>query len=222
MALPEKFHHISVEKYLADEERASVRSEYVDGQVFAMSGGTSRHALIISNLHAIIHMHVKGSRCRTYAGNFKVKVEAANSFYYPDVMVSCDHIDDKTVFTAKPTLIVEVLSPSTAVIDRREKVIAYKQIESLAEYLIVHQRKMQVQLHRRNDRQGWDILEFGPGAELLLTSIPAGPLKIPIEAIYEGVQWQHDNEWQVREDSQDESLQEEWQDQEECEAVLDW
>lgn len=204
MSVPEKRSNISVKEYLANEERASVRSEYVDGQIFAMTGGTVRHSIIITNVSSIVRSHLRGSRCHVHAGHFKVRVEATNSFYYPDVMVSCDGVDGKAVFTVSPVLIVEVLSPSTAPIDCREKVLAYKQIESLNEYLIVNQRRKQLQLYRRIKKGNWDILEYGSEAEIVLESIPVGPLKISIDAIYEDVPLPHGAQWQVCEDAEDE------------------
>lgn len=203
MAVPKTSRNISVEEYLTNEECATIRSEYIDGHVFAMSGVTARHNIIALNFYSLLRSHLKGGGCRAYVSDFKVKIKSANSFYYPDVMVSCDKIGNKTIYTENPILIAEVLSPATAAIDRREKLLAYRQIETLKEYVIVHQRKKQVQLHKRNKQQGWDVLEFGPDSEIVLESIPAGVLKIPVAAIYEDVPWQLDQDWQVREGSED-------------------
>lgn len=189
----------TAEEYLASEETSPVKREYVDGRVFAMTGVSRRHNVISGNIHSILRAHVRGSGCRAYIADVKARVEAANSFYYPDVMVSCDQHDDRAVFTSSPVLIVEVLSRSTASIDRREKVLAYKQIDSLQEYLIVHQSKKRVELHRRNKQGQWEILEFGPGSEMLLESLPTGPLTLSIEAIYEDVDLPPESEWRVHE-----------------------
>lgn len=213
MPTPDRLVYITVEEYLANEEHASLRHEYVDGRVFAMTGVTRRHNVIAGNIYSILHAHVRGSRCRAYISDVKVRVESTNSFYYPDVMVACDRFDEKSVFTASPVLIVEVLSRSTATIDRREKVLAYRQIDSLREYLIVHQKKKQAELHRKNEQGSWDIFEYGQEADLLLESIPIGPLTFSIDAIYEDVDWPHDRDWKVREEAE-----EEWQD----EQPIDW
>ena len=115
-------------------------------------------------------------------------------------MVSCEAFDQNSNFTSSPVLIVEVLSRSTAAIDRREKMLAYKQIESLNEYLIVHQTKQRVEIHRKNELGNWDVFEFGEGATIELGSIPVGGLKVSIASIYEDVDWKHDNNnWTVRE-----------------------
>jgi len=179
--------HMSSEEYLAREENASVRHEYVDGLLFAMTGTTRKHNLISINICTRLREHLRRSRCRVYMSDVKARVEFTNSFYYPDVMVACDKFDKKSVFTASPVLIVEVLSRKTATTDRREKAYAYKQIESLQEYLIVHQSRKRAELHRRNKQGNWDIFEFGTGAELTLESIPVGTLKLSMDEIYEDV-----------------------------------
>jgi Uma2 family endonuclease len=211
MSTSRKIQEMSVEEYLASEERASVRHEYIDGRVFAMSGVTKRHNVIAGNLFSILRNHVRGSRCRAYVSDVKARVQATNSFYYPDLMVSCEKYDEKSVYSDCPVLLVEVLSRSSAMIDRREKVLAYRQIEALQEYLIVHQTKKKVELHRKNDRGNWEIVEFVEGAEPQLDSIPVGPLRFPLESIYEDVDWEQDL-------AVHEELDDEWF----AEAALDW
>jgi Uma2 family endonuclease len=176
-----------------------------------MTGVTKRHNVIAGNLHSILRNHVRGSKCRAYISDVKARVEATNSFYYPDLMVSCEKYDAKSVYSNCPVLVVEVLSRSTAVIDRREKVFAYRQIKDLKEYLIVHQTKKKVELHRKNDQGIWQITEFGEGAELQLDSIPVGPLRFPLESIYEDVDWEQDL-------AVHEELDDEWF----AEAAFDW
>jgi Uma2 family endonuclease len=199
MRAQDRFHYITVEEYLSREERASMRHEYVDGRLFAMSGVTKRHNIITFNLQSTLQAHLNGSGCRAYASDLKVKVVAAHSFYYPDVVVSCGDTDQSDSFASNAVLIIEVLSRSTAAIDRREKVLAYKQIESLREYLIVHQSRQRVELHKKNERGLWIVLEFGAGDEITLDSLPTGSLRIHMNAIYKDVSWDHD--LQVREDA---------------------
>lgn len=138
--------YVSVEEYLASEERSRIRHEYVDGRLFAMTGSTLKH--------------------------------------YPDVMVSCVQLSQSAVFTNQPILLVEVLSPSTSAIDRREKLIAYKQIPSLQEYLIVHQRKRCVEIYRRDEANGWSICELATGTVFEIRSIPGGPIQVSMEELY--------------------------------------
>jgi Uma2 family endonuclease len=199
MQRPGKNAFITVDEYLANEEQSSIRHEYVNGQIFSMSGTTNRHNIIAGNIHSIIRPHVRGSSCRVYISDVKARVESTNCFYYPDVMVSCQSYDRKTVYTNTPTLIVEVLSRSTAAIDRREKMSTYKTLPSLKEYLIVHQSKQRVELHRRTVEGTWEILEFGPSDQIDLTSIPTGPLTMSMSAIYEDVDFGDDGEGSVQE-----------------------
>lgn len=188
MPVPEKVKRISVEDYLANEERAIIKNEYVDGRLFAMTGTTLRHNIIAGNLMAILRAHIKGSKssnCRVYMADVKVHVKATNSFYYPDVMVTCGSTKDTSMFSEKPVLIVEVISRTTASIDRREKVTSYRQLESLKEYLIVHQRKKCVELHRRGVDGDWEVVEFKRADELELRSMPCGVLNVLVDSIYE-------------------------------------
>ena len=216
MPAKNKFSYITREEYLAQEKRSLLRHEYVGGSTFAMTGVAYRHNIIAGNLFSILHAHVRGSQCRATMSDMKAYVESMNSYYYPDVMVSCGRYLDEAVVAANPILIVEVLSRSTAAVDRREKVLAYRQIESLSEYLIVHQRKQSVELHRRKENGTWEVFEFdADDAELVLESIPTGSLKVSFEAIYESVNW-GSGDHEVRE-----AAEAGWGQADE-EAILDW
>src|SRR5262249_11031425 len=114
---------ISINEYLALEAKSSIRHEYLNGRIFAMTGATQRHGIITDNIVSRLKTHLKGGPCRAHTRDLKVKVEATNSIYYPDVIISCTKRDDNSLFAPDPVLIVEVLSPSTASIDRREKVL---------------------------------------------------------------------------------------------------
>lgn len=184
MPSPRRQHLLTVDEYLAREEREMCRNEYFDGQLFAMSGATRRHNIISVNLHAFIHQHLKGRPCRAYISDVKVRVEATNSFYYPDIMVACDEF---TIYTTSPVLIVEVLSRSTAAIDRREKLFAYKQIPTLYEYLIVHQRKKRIEYHQKSSNGQWNVTTFGGGEFFTMLSEMGSPLTVAVDDIYEDV-----------------------------------
>ena len=132
---------MTVEEYLSFEEKSQTKHEYVDGFVFAMTGASARHNIISGNVFSLLRAHVKGSQCRAFIMDMKARVEISNCFYYPDVIVSCGKLNDEAVVAPDPVLIVEVLSPSTASVDRREKLLAYQQVPSLREYMVVHQRR---------------------------------------------------------------------------------
>lgn len=186
------FSHMSVEEYLASQERSRARHEFVDGIVYEVEASTRRHNLIAGNLYSLLKEAVKGSTCKAYMSDVMVHVESTNSFYFPDVLVSCDYFDNKSVYTNSPTLVVEVLSPSTASVDKREKVSAYEKVPTLKEYLIVHQRTKCVQYLSKNESGKWNSEEFRSGETFAVTSLPCLLLKISVDDIYEDITYSGD------------------------------
>lgn len=210
MTLPKRSSNLTAEEYLAREESSTtVKHEYVDGQVFAMTGATRRHRIITGNIYTALRSLVHGIGCNVDFTDALVPVQATNSFYYPDVVLSCGSLDQDSLLVGKPLLIVEVLSRSTTGTDRREKVVAYRKIESLNEYMIVHQKRQRVELHRRMEDGSWTVLEFTQG-DLVLLSIPLGAVRISLEVIYEGVSWTDNSDWRVREQPATEDYLEDW------------
>lgn len=181
-----KVPNLTVEEYLAREERATVRHEYVNGQVFAMTGATEAHNVICGNLHASLHEHLKGSGCRVFMSDMKVRIETSNSFYYPDIMVTCEPFAGTSVFKQSPVFIAEILSPSTKHIDRREKLIAYRQIDSLREYVIIDPSRHRIEDYRKDANGQWEMMVLRRSDVVSLASLPSS-LDISVETIYEGV-----------------------------------
>ena len=174
---------MSIEEYLKFEEGTPIRHEYVAGEVFAMSGGSRKHALIAGNVFAAFHAHLRGGPCSSFMNNFKLHLDVNESkfFYYPDVMVACGpQADDR--FCTNPRLIVEVLSPSTERTDRREKASNYRQIPALEEYVLVAQRMAEVTIYRR--REHWAPLILNSLAET--AEFRSIELSLPLGQIYEG------------------------------------
>lgn len=153
MAIPKKLTYITANEYLEGEKLSEIRHEYIDGEVYAMAGATVRHYRLVKQLGNILERHLENTDCEVFIVDMKTK---ANDYiyYYPDVVVTCEKLTDEQDFISKPQLIIEVLSPSTAQKDKREKLVAYKMIESLQEYAIVWQDEMRVELHRRKN-EGW-------------------------------------------------------------------
>ncbi|MFN7927754.1 MAG: Uma2 family endonuclease [Blastocatellia bacterium] len=187
MSLPAKLLRVTPEEYLALEEKSAVRHELVGGQLFAMAGASEAHNVIALNIATILRTRLRGTGCRTFIFDMKAKVERTEDFYYPDVMATCEKFVAKSLFKSNPFLLVEVLSPSTAHIDRREKLSAYRQIESVREYVIVYQDYQRVELFRKDDTGNWQFAVLGVGDKLLLESLPGGPLLLTMEDIYEDV-----------------------------------
>ena len=184
MQFPVNF--ISVEKYLKFELESDIRHEYVDGEIFAMSGASEEHNLIAGNIFAVLRPHLRGTPCRAFVSDMKVKVklQKADIFYYPDLLVTCDPNDKEKYFKTCPTLIVEVLSNSTKTIDKREKRINYQTLESLQEYVLVSQDEIKIEVYRKDAQENWSIQTLGKGDDLKLNSIG---LTLTMADIYEDV-----------------------------------
>lgn len=145
---------IDVEEYLRGEEFGDLRHEFLDGEVYAMSGASQNYNRIIRNLLTSLSNHLRNSTCEPYTENLKVRV-SAEVFYYPDIIVTCEGDFRNPLYAEQPVLIVEVISPSTAQIDRREKLRAYQQMPSVHEYVVIEQDSISVEIHRRQPDGRW-------------------------------------------------------------------
>lgn len=187
MALLKLKTKISVEDYLEGEKISPTKHEYVEGEVYAMAGTSNNHSRICINITTALSNHLRDSKCEPFAGETKVRV-TKNVYYYPDVLVSCEDDEENSYFRNAPILIIEVTSPSTAHIDRREKLLFYQQMPSVQEYAIVSQEKMNVEVHRRQANGSWITYYFDePDAEIEFQSVK---LTLPITEIYRRVRFQ--------------------------------
>jgi len=146
-------------------ERAAIegRSEYIDGEVFAMTGAREQHNLIVTNLIGELHPQLKGRPCRVYANDMKVRICTANAGTYPDLVALCgehEFLDERRDLLLNPSLIVEVLSNSTEAYDRGDKFAIYRRIPSLTEYLLISQYRLAVELFSRGADDRWTLSEF--------------------------------------------------------------
>jgi Uma2 family endonuclease len=182
---PVEQRRLSVEEYLEFEERSEHRHEYIDGAIDAMSGVSENHDLITGNLFAAIHGHLRGGPCRPHTSDFKVrlKIDQRDLFYYPDVMVSCTREGVDTHYLQYPKLVIEVLSPSTESIDRREKFLSYKQVATVEEYVLASQNTAQITIYRRAENWTPQVLS-GLDAVAVFQSID---LSLALRLIYERV-----------------------------------
>jgi Uma2 family endonuclease len=181
----EKPPFLTVEEYLEGEQHSELRHEYIGGVVYAMAGASDEHNGICLNFASALLSHLRGKSCRVFMADSKARLrsDADDIFYYPDLMVACDPRDTSRFFKQYPRVLVEVLSESTERIDRREKFLSYTQIETLEEYVLVAQDKMEITLFRRPNRWQPEILH-GPTASLPLASIE---FSISLPSIYEGI-----------------------------------
>jgi len=176
-----KHDSMSIEEYLQGELVAEIKHEYIDGYVYAMAGAKLNHERIAGNLFGEFRQHLKKTPCEVVSSDFKVYVEDAK-FFYPDVMVMCNHENGEDDYTDKPILIVEVLSGSTQRKDRTLKRLAYQTLASLQEYILIEQDFVEIEVCRRS--LGWKSEHYFLGDEVFFESLD---LKIPVAEVYSRV-----------------------------------
>ena len=173
--------YITVEEYLAAEASSEIKHEYQDGYIYAMAGASDAHVTISLNLATILKNHLRGSGCRAYMSDMRVNLATRKSYYYPDVMVTCNPVDrELTHYKQHPCLIIEVLSTSTEAFDRGDKFTDYQQIESLQEYVLVSQTKQRVDCFQRSSQGLWVLQSYYLGDILQLASINCSILVVDI------------------------------------------
>lgn len=152
--------HITPQEYLEGEKVAECRHEYVDGEIFAMAGGSDAHASISLNVAAHLKNQLRGSGCKTYISDMKAKV-SKTKYFYPDVLVTCDERDLQHNYNKlHAILVIEVLSPGTEAYDRGRKFEYYRELRSLQEYVLISQDDYHVDVFRKNQQQRWELFSF--------------------------------------------------------------
>jgi Uma2 family endonuclease len=185
IAAKEQFPFMTPEEYFAWEEQQLCRHEYIDGEVYAMSGGTINHSEIALNFGSLLKNHLRGSGCKTLNSDARVSIVNANRYLYPDVSVTCDERDKRTDrYITHPCLIIEVLSDSTEAYDRGDKFVMYRHNPILQDYVLVSSHQVAVDIYRKNDRGNWEIFNYRSPDTIELPSIN---LSFPIAEIYEDI-----------------------------------
>lgn len=172
---------LSYDDYISGEQNSEFRHELVDGQLYAMGGSTAEHNLIAGNLFVALKLGLRGSGCQVFFADMNVRIEEQGC--YPDVFVSCTHEDDQAYYKTQPVLIAEVLSDSTARIDRGKKFDEYRQLDSLECYLLLSQTAVHIEHFSRAN--GWrkpDVLLMDGTLELTALG-----LSIPVAEIYDDI-----------------------------------
>jgi Uma2 family endonuclease len=163
---------MSATEFLRWDESQTVKHEFVQGEVFAMTGVSDRHATTVLNLALTVRNHLKGSPCRVYATDVKLRVEAADAYFYPDLMVTCGEADRRSpLVKSEAKFIAEVLSPATAAYDRGDKFLAYRALPSLHEYLLIDSDRLRCDLYRKGADGLWVLHPAEPGQPLRLASL---------------------------------------------------
>ena len=187
IATREHLPRFTPEEYFAWEEHQEVKHEYIDGEVYAMTGGTLNHSKISSKLTQLLENHLENSGCQVLNSDARVKIEKSNKYVYPDVSVTCDERDeDADQFVSYPCLIIEVLSPSTEAYNRGKKFKLYQSSTSLIDYILVSTEEIEIEVFRKNDREKWEVTNYVAGDEVELESIN---LTFPIEQIYRNIKF---------------------------------
>jgi Uma2 family endonuclease len=175
---------MSFAEYLAAEAKGEERHEFLEGEVFAMAGGTPEHSALTAAAIGELRSALQGKPCRVFSSDLRLRVLATGLVTYPDVSIVCGHLEldpeDKNTMT-NPIVLVEVLSDSTEAYDRGAKAAHYRQIESLREYVLVSQKEPSVEVFRRVERGHWDFVEAKSGE---LVEIASFGIQIEVDALY--------------------------------------
>jgi Uma2 family endonuclease len=184
----------TVEEYLAFERASTEKHEYYEGEIFlmqghgealAMSGAARRHNFIFSNLFGELILRLKGKSCQPFGPDMRMHIPKNTLFTYPDISVYCSDLkeipeDEDTVIN--PTVIIEILSPSTENYDRGEKFKLYRDIPTLKEYIVVETKSVHIEAFRINEKKHWELEEYRSLANEL--NIPSIGVMIPVADIY--------------------------------------
>ncbi|HXD85775.1 MAG TPA: Uma2 family endonuclease [Urbifossiella sp.] len=186
-AVPKKKYYSEAE-YLALERAAEYKSEFYDGEIFAMAGASLPYNRVKENLAGEIGSRLKGTRCQSLSSDMRVKIPKARAYCYPDIVIVCGEpkLEDKTHDTLlNPAVIIEVLSPSTKAFDYSGKFRRYQKLESLKEYVLVAQDECHCDRYQRRPNKTWLLKTFDEiDEDFTLTSVP---LRIPMADIYRGI-----------------------------------
>lgn len=181
---------ITPQKYLEIERQAETKSEYLAGDIFAMSGATRRHNLIVRNLTRRLDPRYDGKSCEVYASDMRVEVGPTRMYTYPDLVVVCgeprfkDAVEDTLL---NPTIIVEVLSKSTASYDRGEKFEHYRRLDSLTDYLLIAQDRASIEHRVRQADDTWRLIHYY-GLDSIVP-LPAIGCELRLSEVYEMIQF---------------------------------
>jgi Uma2 family endonuclease len=190
MSAVPKPHKLTVAEYFASEEKAERRSEFFNGEMFAMAGASREHNIITRNLVVMLHARLQGTPCEVFFTELRVKVERTGLYTYPDLLIVCgpeEYAPENRDTLVNPKVIIEVLSPSTERYDRTTKFRHYKQLPSVMEYVLVAQDEPLIERYVRQVDTSWGQVDFvGLDASLSLGTLPA---VAPLAEIYRGVEF---------------------------------
>jgi Uma2 family endonuclease len=182
-------------EYLEWEEQQPLKYGYIDGEIYAMTGGTIPHNIIAINLATVLKGHLRGKGCKVLGSDAKVGISENGPYHYPDVTVTCDPRDKKAVQAIyHPCLIIEVLSPSTEGFDRGDKFKHYRRIDTLREYVLINSDRPNVECYHLNEREKWELTAYsaeenGVLPEEITLELKSIDLVLPLAMVYEDVEF---------------------------------
>jgi len=182
--------YISPQEYLAIERRAEYKSEYFDGEMFAMAGASRWHNLIVTNLVGEFRRQLKGRQSNVYANDMRVKVNLTGLYTYPDIIVVCGEErfeDDELDTLLNPTVIIEVLSKTTAGYDKGEEFTHYRALESLQEYLLVAQKEYHIEHYVRQPDNQWLLSDIRHAHNTV--QLPSISCSLALSEVYDKVEF---------------------------------
>ncbi len=180
-------HRYTWRQYLELEEESNVKHEFLDGEIFAMAGGTPEHAALAANFIGVLHSRLAGTDCRVFTSDLRVRTQRTGFGTYPDVTVICGEIrrDAEDLNTAvNPRVVVEVLSESTEAFDRGQKLEHFMGVASLQEIVLVSHRERLIEVYRRQNDGEWRRVEARAGSIVRLESIACD---VSVDSVYAGV-----------------------------------
>jgi Uma2 family endonuclease len=175
--------------YLDWDASQTVKHEFLAGEIFAMVGAAKTHGAVTLNIAIALRQHLRGTSCSTFVTDIKLQVQAADAYFYPDVMVTCSARDSEDpLFVREPSLVIEVLSPSTAAFDIGAKFVAYRQLPSLLEMVFIDPESHRCDVYRKGTVQAngglWVLHPFEPDQDVHLASVE---LDLPASLLWEGM-----------------------------------
>ena len=185
MSAPAQVGTLDVAAYLALEEGASTKHEYLRGVVHAMAGGTPEHGALSLSFAALLAAALRGRPCRLFSSDVRIRIDETDLFTYPDLSVVCGSLLTASVdrnAIVNPIVIVEILSPGTEAYDRGAKMDHYRRLASLREYVLVNHDRRQIEVFRRNEAGRFEQFVFGVGEAVELASLA---VSVEVDAVYE-------------------------------------
>ena len=177
-------------EYLELERLSTVKHEYYKGEIFAMSGASLHHNIIASNFFGHLFLKLKGNKCRPFGSDLRIHIPKNSLYTYPDISIICgkvEAIDNQFDTATNPTVIIEILSPSTRNYDKGEKFTLYRDIESLQEYIVVDSEKISVEKYIRNEDGSWRFTEYKSLDQGI--SLDSVSVEIKLNEIYDDVEF---------------------------------